>query len=63
MQRLLLVDAERSAPHRGRGRPRLHRLTDDQRQDWTRAKAPEAPLLTAIDFLDDRLGSRSATTR
>ena len=57
MQRLLLVDAERfgnrivAVGDRG-----YIVITDDHGATWRRAKAPAAPLLTAVDFLDDQLG-------
>jgi photosystem II stability/assembly factor-like uncharacterized protein len=57
MQRLLLEDAERignrvvAVGDRG-----YIVITDDQGKSWRRAKAPAAPLLTAVDFLDDQLG-------
>jgi photosystem II stability/assembly factor-like uncharacterized protein len=57
MQRLLLVDAERfgnrivAVGDRG-----YVVLTDDHGITWRRAKAPAAPLLTGLDFLDERLG-------
>ncbi len=57
MQRLLLVDAERfgnrivAVGDRG-----YIVITDDRGATWRRAKAPAAPLLTAVDFLDDQLG-------
>lgn len=57
MQRLLLLDAERfgnrivAVGDRG-----YIVLSDDHGVTWRRAKAPAAPLLTAIDFLDDQLG-------
>ena len=57
MQRLLLADAERignrivAVGDRG-----YIVITDDQGKSWRRAKAPAAPLLTAVDFLDDQLG-------
>jgi photosystem II stability/assembly factor-like uncharacterized protein len=57
MQRLLLLDAERfgnrivAVGDRG-----YIVLTDNHGATWRRAKAPAAPLLTAIDFLDDQLG-------
>lgn len=57
MQRLLLVDAERlgnrivAVGDRG-----YIVLTDDHGTTWRRAKSPEAPLLTAVDFLDDQQG-------
>ncbi len=31
-------------------------ITDDHGKNWRRAKSPAAPLLTAVDFLDDQLG-------
>ena len=57
MQRLLLVDAERfgnrivAVGDRG-----YIVISDDFGKTWKRAKAPAAPLLTAIDFLDDTRG-------
>src|SRR6476659_5707310 len=57
MQRLLLVDAERfgnrivAVGDRG-----YIVITDDYGKTWRRAKSPGAPLLTAVDFLDDQLG-------
>src|SRR6476620_9162409 len=57
MQRLLLVDAERfgnrivAVGDRG-----YIVISDDFGKSWRRAKAPAAPLLTAIDFLDDTRG-------
>ncbi|HUQ27442.1 MAG TPA: YCF48-related protein [Usitatibacter sp.] len=57
LQRLLLVDAERfgnrivAVGDRG-----YVVISDDFGKSWRRAKAPAAPLLTAIDFLDDQLG-------
>jgi hypothetical protein len=51
MERLLLVDGARQ-PSWPWG-PRLHRVTDDYGKTWRRAKSPPAPMLTAIDFLDD----------
>ncbi|MGZ5098803.1 MAG: WD40/YVTN/BNR-like repeat-containing protein [Usitatibacter sp.] len=57
MQRLLLIDAERFG-HRivAVGDHGYIVLSDDFGKTWTRAKAPAAPLLTAIGFLDDQLG-------
>jgi photosystem II stability/assembly factor-like uncharacterized protein len=57
MQRLLLVDAERfgnrivAVGDRG-----YIVISDDFGKTWRRARAPAAPLLTAIDFLDDTRG-------
>ncbi len=57
MQRLLLEDAKRignrivAVGDRG-----YIVITDDQGKSWRRAKAPAAPLLTAVDFLDNQLG-------
>ena len=57
IERLLLVDGERfgnrivAVGDRG-----YIVLSDDHGKSWRRAKAPAAPLLTAIDFLDDQLG-------
>jgi photosystem II stability/assembly factor-like uncharacterized protein len=57
MKRLLLVDAERIG---GRivavGDRGYVVLSDDQGKSWKRAKAPAAPLLTAVDFVDDQNG-------
>jgi photosystem II stability/assembly factor-like uncharacterized protein len=57
MERLLLVDAERVG---GRivavGARGYIVITDDRGATWRRARSPEAPLLTGIDFLDDQLG-------
>ena len=56
MQRLLLLDAERfgrrivAVGDRG-----YIVISDDQGKTWRRAKAPAAPLLTGVDFLDDQL--------
>lgn len=57
MQRLLLVDAV----HVGKrivavGDHGAIVYSDDNGKSWTRAKAPPAPLLTAIDFLDEKRG-------
>ena len=57
MQRLLLVDAKRfgnrivAVGDRG-----YIAVSDDRGATWRRAKAPAAPLLTGVDFLDDKLG-------
>jgi photosystem II stability/assembly factor-like uncharacterized protein len=57
MQRMLLVDAERfgnrivAVGDRG-----YIVISDDDGKAWRRAKAPPAPLLTALDFLDDTVG-------
>ena len=57
MQRLLLVDAERFANRIVAVGDRGYIvLSDDHGGSWRRAKAPPAPLLTAVDFLDDQLG-------
>ena len=56
MQRLVLVDAERfgnrivAVGDRG-----YIVISDDFGKTWRRAKAPAAPLLTALDFLDEQL--------
>jgi photosystem II stability/assembly factor-like uncharacterized protein len=56
VQRLLLVDAER---FRNRivavGDRGYIVISDDFGKSWRRAKSPPAPLLTAVDFLDDQL--------
>lgn len=57
MQRLLLVDAERIGSRIVAVGDRGYVVyTDDQGKTWKRAKAPAAPLITALDFLDDQLG-------
>ena len=57
VQRMLLLDADRAG---GRivavGDRGYILLSDDQGKSWRRAKSPDEPQLTAIDFLDDRLG-------
>src|SRR5690349_18256732 len=57
VQRMLLLDADRAG---GRivavGDRGYILLSDDQGRSWRRAKAPDEPELTAIDFLDERLG-------
>jgi photosystem II stability/assembly factor-like uncharacterized protein len=57
MRRLLLLDAERVGTHIVAVGDRGYIvITDDFGATWRRAKAPAAPLLTAVDFLDDQLG-------
>ncbi|MEP7260670.1 MAG: YCF48-related protein [Usitatibacter sp.] len=57
MQRLLLVDAERFGSRIVAVGDRGYIVvSDDQGKTWKRAKAPAAPLLTAVDFLDDQVG-------
>jgi photosystem II stability/assembly factor-like uncharacterized protein len=57
MQRLLLVDAERFGSRIVAVGDRGYIVySDDQGKSWQRARAPAAPLLTALDFLDDQLG-------
>jgi len=57
MQRLLLVDAERSGSRIVAVGDRGYIVyTDDQGKSWKRAKTPPAPMLTALDFLDDQQG-------
>ncbi len=57
MQRLLLVDAARlgnrivAVGDRG-----YIAYSDDNGANWTRAKAPSAPLLTAVEFIDAKTG-------
>ncbi|HUL97014.1 MAG TPA: YCF48-related protein [Usitatibacter sp.] len=57
VHRLLLVDAERvgnrivAVGDRG-----YIVVSEDRGATWHRAKAPRTPMLTAIDFLDDKLG-------
>jgi photosystem II stability/assembly factor-like uncharacterized protein len=57
MERLLLVDAT----HRGSrviavGDRGYIVLSDDNGRTWRRAKSPAAPMLTAVEFLDAKLG-------
>src|SRR5262245_33110933 len=57
MQRLLLVDGERFGSRIVAVGDRGYIvISDDQGKSWKRAKAPPAPLLTALDFLDDQVG-------
>jgi len=57
MQRLLLVDAERFGNRIvAVGDHGYIVISDDFGKTWRRARAPAAPLLAAIDFLDDTLG-------
>lgn len=57
MQRLLLVDAERSGSRIVAVGDRGYIVfSDDQGKSWKRAKTPPAPMLTALDFLDDQQG-------
>ena len=57
VQRLLLLDADRAGSRIVAVGDRGYiLLSDDGGKSWRRAKAPEEPLLTAIDFLDERLG-------
>src|SRR5450755_3323347 len=57
MQRLLLEDAERVGKRVVAVGDRGYIVvSDDQGKSWRRAKAPAAPLLTAVDFLDGQLG-------
>jgi photosystem II stability/assembly factor-like uncharacterized protein len=57
MQRLLLVDAERFGSRIVAVGDRGYIvISDDQGRSWKRAKSPPAPLLTALDFLDDQQG-------
>jgi photosystem II stability/assembly factor-like uncharacterized protein len=57
MQRLLLVDAERFGSRIVAVGDRGYIVvTDDQGKTWKRAKTPPAPLITALDFLDDQSG-------
>ena len=57
MERMLLVDAT----HRGSrviavGDRGYIVLSDDNGRTWRRAKSPAAPMLTAVEFLDAKLG-------
>ena len=57
VQRLLLLDADHAGARIVAVGDRGYiLLSDDQGKSWRRAKAPDEPELTAIDFLDDRLG-------
>lgn len=57
MQRLLLLDADRVGPRVvAVGDRGAIVLSDDQGRTWVRAKAPAAPLLTAVDFLEEKVG-------
>jgi photosystem II stability/assembly factor-like uncharacterized protein len=57
MQRLLLVDAERLGNRIVAVGDRGYIVfSDDGGVTWKRAKAPPAPLLTSIDFLDGQAG-------
>jgi photosystem II stability/assembly factor-like uncharacterized protein len=57
VQRMLLTDAERVGQRVVAVGDRGYiLLSDDQGKTWRRAKAPAAPLLTAVDFLDDQAG-------
>lgn len=57
MQRLLLVDAERFGSRIVAVGDRGYIVfTDDQGKTWKRAKTPPAPMITALDFLDDQAG-------
>ena len=55
MQRLLLVDAERFGNRIvAVGEHGFIVISDDFGKSWRRAKSPPAPLLTALDFLDEQ---------
>jgi photosystem II stability/assembly factor-like uncharacterized protein len=57
LQRLLLTDAERFGQRIVAVGDRGYIIySDDQGRSWKRAETPAAPLLTAVDFLDDQLG-------
>mgnify|MGYP000884340598 FL=1 len=57
MERLLIVDAARQGPRVVAVGDRGYiAYTDDNGANWKRAKAPAAPLLTAVDFLDAKTG-------
>jgi photosystem II stability/assembly factor-like uncharacterized protein len=56
LQRLLLLDAERFANRIVAVGDRGYIvISDDQGKTWRRAKTPAAPLIAAVDFLDDKL--------
>src|SRR5690242_15651566 len=57
VQRLLLVDARRIGERIvAVGDHGYIVLSDDGGKSWRRAKAPAAPLLTGVDFLDSKQG-------
>src|SRR5262249_31694175 len=57
MQRLLLVDATRIGNRVVAVGDRGYIVySDDNGMSWSRAKAPAAPLLTAVEFVDAKLG-------
>ncbi len=57
MQRLLLVDAKRIGDRIVAVGDRGYIvISDDRGKTWRRAKAPATPLVTAVDFLGDKLG-------
>lgn len=57
VQRLLITDAERIGQRIVAVGDRGYVIvSDDQGKSWKRAKAPAAPLLTAVDFVDDQSG-------
>jgi len=57
MQRVLLLDAERVGQRLVAVGDRGYIVySDDQGKRWVRARSPAAPLLTAVDFVDDQLG-------
>jgi photosystem II stability/assembly factor-like uncharacterized protein len=57
VQRLLLTDAERVGQRIVAVGDRGYVIvSDDQGRTWKRARAPAAPLLTAVDFVDDQSG-------
>jgi photosystem II stability/assembly factor-like uncharacterized protein len=57
VQRLLLTDAERVGQRIVAVGDRGYVIfSDDQGKTWKRAKSPAAPLLTAVDFVDDQSG-------
>lgn len=57
MQRLLLVDAARAGERIVAVGARGYIVySDDRGASWSRAKSPAAPLLTAVRFVDARLG-------
>jgi photosystem II stability/assembly factor-like uncharacterized protein len=57
VQRLLLTDAERAGQRIIAVGDRGYVVfSDDQGRSWKRAQTPPAPLLTAVDFVDDQVG-------
>lgn len=57
MERLLLIDASRQGSRVVAVGDRGYIvISDDNGKSWRRAKSPAAPLLTAVEFIDDKNG-------